>query len=169
MSVFRIKAKELTKEDFEKYGTVIKRPESDEETIAEDRYTYWPEIGRFKADTKEIMIGITRIFTRPFRTCVMERQFETESLMLALTGDILLIVAESKSMAPDEIVNYHKAEAFIIKQGEGVIFKPGVWYWTPNPIGTDQDVLCCVQKPGDKSRCLKQMFPRGETIEVIMP
>lgn len=168
MPVYRIKARELTPEGFKQYGTVIETPADDNDAIAEDRYTYWPSVGVFNTTTNQMLIGITRLYMRPFRTCVLERQFETESIMLPLTGDILLIVSKNKGMDPEETADYKAAEAFIIKRGKGVIFKPGVWYWTPNPIGGDQDVLCCVQKPGDKDRCLKQNFPRGETLEVIL-
>ncbi len=169
MSVYRIKAQELTQEKFKRYGTVIEAPADDNRSIAEDRYTYWPSVGTFYTSTEEVLIGITRLFVRPFRTCILERQLETESLMLPLMGDILLIVAPNKGMDPEEIVNYKAAEAFIIRKGKGVIFRPGIWYWTPNPIGTDQDVLCCVQKPGTKDKCIKQSFPRGEALEVILP
>lgn len=169
MPVYRIKAQELTAEGFRPYGTVIERPIDDKNTIAEDRYTYWPSVGTFHTTTKEVLIGITRLFMRPFRTCVLERQMETESIMLPLTGDILLLVAKNKSMDPEEIVNYKEAEAFIIRNGKGVVFNPGIWYWTPNPIGSDQDVLCCVQKPGARDKCIKQSFPRGEALEIIIP
>lgn len=169
MSVYRIRAQELTEKAFKAYGTVIQVPDHEEDAIAEDRYTYWPAIGMFHTTTGQVQIGITRLFMRPFRTCVMERQFETESIMFPITGDILLIVSANLGMDPEEIVDYKAAEAFIIRQGKGVIFRPGVWYWTPNPIGGDQDVLCCVQNPGDQDRCIKQGFPRGETLEVLMP
>lgn len=169
MSVYRIKAQELTPEAFKRYGTVIETPADDLDTIAEDRYTYWPSVGMFNTTTGQVMIGITRLFLRPFRTCVLERQFETETFLLPLTGDILLTVCADKGMDPEEVVAYKTAEAFIIRRGQGVLFRPGVWYWTPNPIGGDQDVLCCVQKPGEKDRCLKQGLPRGETLEIMMP
>lgn len=79
MPVYRINARELTPEAFKKYGTVIETPADDSDTIAEDRYTYWPSVGVFNTTTNQMLIGITRLFMRPFRTCVLERQFETET------------------------------------------------------------------------------------------
>lgn len=168
MPVCRIKAKPVSAQAFEKYGQVITIPDNEENTVCEDRYTFWPGIAEFDCPNGKLKIGISRLFLRPYRTCVMERQLGTQAMMLTMTGPILIIVCKNEGMNKDEIVNYKNAEAFILEQGQGVIINKGVWHWTANPIGSDQDVLFCTQSAGVDDGVVKQMFPRGETLEVIM-
>ena len=168
MSVFRIKAQKLTPDAFAPYGKVIEAPEDDSQTVAEDRYTFWPEVACVSCGSGALQLGISRLFSRPLRTCVMERQLSTQVMIVPMTGPILILCAKAGSLDPQETVPYRKAEAFVVRRDQGVVIDRGVWHWTPMPLGGDGDVLFCTEKKPVDNGVVKQSFPRGEALEILL-
>jgi ureidoglycolate hydrolase len=61
----------------------------------------------------------------------MERHHESSEVIVALDGDMVMVVAPSD----DELENNTRIRAFLIKQGQAIVMKPNTWHWIPFPIG----------------------------------
>jgi ureidoglycolate lyase len=117
----------LNEDNFKEFGIMINIPEA-EATIATDFFNYYDGIA--KCDTGgSCSFSMITIKNRPPFLDHLERHDRTPEVMIALEGDVIFVVAGIDSSA--DIPAHEKVEAFTLKQGEGVILKPGVWHWAP--------------------------------------
>lgn len=63
----------------------------------------------------------------------MEAHKETEEVCIAIKNDCLFFVAEDVNGSPD-VNNIH---AFILREGDTVIYAKGVWHWVPFCINSE--------------------------------
>lgn len=143
MSIHRIKLQPLTQEAFVPYGTLLAMPlEADEKTVFSENFTFYRNRCIFQCEDGKIGVGISQILKRPFRAGSMERHFTTDELNAPLDGDMIALFAKHESMDREELPDFTRIEAFILKQGQAVLIKKGVWHWCPMPVDHDTAMLC---------------------------
>ncbi len=63
----------------------------------------------------------------------VESHRETPEMCVALRHDCVIFVAGDKAGAPDAAT----IRAFLLKEGDTVVYAPGVWHWVPYAVGAD--------------------------------
>jgi ureidoglycolate hydrolase len=74
--------------------------------------------------------GVLSCRHRPRKVVKMERHHESSEVIVALDGDIVMMMAPSD----DELENNTRIRAFMIKQGQAIVMKPNTWHWIPFPV-----------------------------------
>ena len=168
MSVLRIKVQELTPEAFKPYGSVIELPANEDTALSADRYTYWPMLSPLTCACGKFQVGVCRMYKRPLRTQMLERQLGTQIFMTPLTGPMVIVFAKNEGLDPAERVNAQIAEAFLITPSQGIVINEGVWHYTPMPTEGDVDVICISPMNGEGSSVYKQALDKGTVVEAVV-
>lgn len=162
----KIKVQPLTPEAFAPYGSAIYIPTDGNPDRPTDRFNFWPKLCTFDCDDGVFQVGVSTFFKRPFRTMDLERHYHTEELMTPLNGSIIIVFAKNEGLEPGEKANYKDAEAFLIRQDQGVVVKRGVWHWTPMPLEDQTSIICSFAVGTSDNDLEVQRLPKGEIIEV---
>lgn len=83
--------------------------------------------------------GVLSCRNRPRKVVKMERHHESSEVIVALDGDVVMVMAPSD----DELENNTRVRSFLIKQGQAIVMKPNTWHWIPFPVDK-QDVHALV-------------------------
>ena len=119
-----IEARELTKENFVQFGTVVNTPK----TEPSFKSGYVPKLATFYIDG-EAEIGVCTIHksTEPMKR--MERHLRTMEIFVSIEGDFLLAMSRPEEPTdPDDIPQAEKVRAFHVREGQTVVMKPGSWH-----------------------------------------
>ncbi len=122
------KVKVLNRKDFEMYGSVLDWKGAKLSSISE-YHDYWDGVCEFQSEGK-MVCSFLRIKKNISETIdEMECHFNTDEILVVLEGDIVINVALAgvTSESPDEST----IKSFYVKQGSGVILKPGIWHALP--------------------------------------
>lgn len=139
-----IKVKKVTKGNFNKYGQLIKEPSKKDWTSSS--VDYWTNLGviDFKETEVEVNLGIAK--KRSLEFTELERHNRSPEMLIPLGDEIIVPVATGEDAS--------EKEAFLISQGEALIFEKGVWHSTPFPTGVKCKFLILYKKntiPQDKN------------------
>ena len=121
----------LTKETFKKWGDYVAAGDVDNQTQNE-AFNHVPDIAVFDLDGP-ISASILEPKKRENVLTCMERHDKTPEMCVALEHDCIIAVAMDKDGKPDETT----VETYLLKQGDTVIYHPGVWHWVPYAVNTD--------------------------------
>lgn len=134
------KVNELKQIDFLEYGAVLDWEEAKLSSTSKN-HDYWDGVCEFHPDGTTVC-SFLRIKKHSSETIdEMECHRNTEEILVALSGDIAVNVAlagDTKD-TPDEAT----IRSFHIKQGRGILLKPGIWHALP-----------CAVLPNDRSMTL---------------
>ena len=139
-----IEIKEITGKIFQTYGQVIKKPNKKE--WSSSIVDYWSNLGEidFEGKKAEINLGVAK--KRKYEFKEVERHLDSPEMLISTESDIILPVAEDEKA--------ENIEAFLIKSGQAVILKTGVWHASPFPVKTNCQFLVIYKKstiPEDKN------------------
>jgi hypothetical protein len=134
---------------FKEFGVVLRIPIEGQRkpTLQSDSFKHYAELGFLEcSDTVEF--GITTFNQRPFDVLQLEQHAKTPELLFAIDGAFVMPVApiiyKSKEAYPD----IEKIIAIEVNQGEGVIFKDGIWHWAPYPFDKEKSSVLVGFKKG---------------------
>lgn len=81
----------------------------------------------------ELSASILRPFRREPVLRFMEMHRETAELCVELENDSVIVVAADREGKPDAAT----LQAFLLRQGDSVVYNPSVWHWVPYPVSED--------------------------------
>ena len=121
-----IRAKELTLENFEKYGTFKQMLTPQGDAIGEDPILFFRDMAQQKLGMDHMAsFSICQVKPRDSVIDVTEHHSGCGEACLALDGDVVFHVAKA---TPDGQIPLDDFEAFYAPKGTLVIINPGVWH-----------------------------------------
>jgi ureidoglycolate hydrolase len=137
------KVKKLSRNEFMKYGSVLDWDGAKLSSTSEN-HDYWDCISEFHPDGTVVcsFLRIKKNISKPIDE--MECHLNTEEILVVLEGDIVINVALAGNTkdSPDEST----INSFYIKQGNGIILKPGIWHALPSTVSLNNSMLLIVFK-----------------------
>ena len=137
-----IKPKELTLENFRKYGSFVRLSDiSDKDffRIGKSPVEFFPDLVSLNTDGEILGVSICRVFPREMKIDLTEHHNYTEEGILPLDGDVLIHVGcpTEGELPPGEI------EVFKVPKLTFVRLKKGVWHHAPFSL-EDRAVNCLI-------------------------
>lgn len=163
MKLYTIKSLELSKEEFAPFGQVIDIPKDDPEYITE-RFNLWPRLGQVKVN-KEIQIGISTFFKRPFRFAQMERHLNSMEVMLFLNGIFYMPFAIAQGNDPEELPKVDSIKIFKFNSLQGVVLNKCIWHWTPFPLSENTSGMFIFETGTEKNDLIIKTFKNDDVIK----
>jgi ureidoglycolate hydrolase len=144
-----VRATDLTKQSFEKFGTII-GAQSGKPTATMDILDWWDAIAELGIEDPTSGYLVTR--KRDFTLDKMERHSSTQEVCVPLEGVSLLPLAEPRDSTLEEI------SAFILDGSKAVVLRKGVWHWAPYPVSeTASFVLVLKRNTGKEDMEIKDL------------
>jgi len=140
--VRRLKAQYLNQIDFNEFGEVISIDilKKRDPTVQSEIQSYYSEVGHMECGGSA-EYGVCIAKERNLEILQMEQHTDTSELLLSMGGDFIVPVAPVAINGGKPIPNIEKLVAVRVLEGEGVVFKPGIWHWTPFPVRDHSFVL----------------------------
>lgn len=136
----KIKSKNITEDNFKKFGKVVKAPKG-EPTAEENDFKFWSDITNYniEGDTE---IGICTVFMQPQNIIGgMERHLHTPEILIPIDAPFVLPLLKE---GEDE----ENAEAFQVDIGEAVVINKEVWHGACLPVGKDESSYFVIFRKG---------------------
>jgi ureidoglycolate hydrolase len=127
---------------FRPLGQVLRIPEdgSRRPTLQNESFKFYGGLGLVAVkDTFEF--GVCTFKRRHLETRQLEQHAQTPELLYAIDGDFIMPVAPIKRARGLARPDLARLQAILVRQGEGVIFKDGIWHWAPFPVKKSSSVL----------------------------
>lgn len=112
------------------YGKLIQLPTGVPPTFEDDSFKYWKQQAKMYLNAP-IEIGVLQVEKQILPFNQMERHYETQELLVPLTGDILIPMAKNNDRRPDS----REIKIFQISQGQALLLDKNCWHWMPRPCG----------------------------------
>jgi ureidoglycolate hydrolase len=128
--MFTIKPKQITEDNFKKFGKVVKSPKG-EPTAQADDFKFWSNIANYAIDGST-EIGICTVYKQPMNLINgMERHLQTPEILIPIDAPFVLpLLKEGDSE--------EAAEAFQVNIGEVVVIDKAVWHGACLPVGKEE-------------------------------
>jgi len=139
-----IEIRKVTKTNFAKYGQLIGEPT--EKDWTSPSVDYWSNLGLIDFNNTEVEVNLGIAKDRKLEFTELERHNNSSEMLIPLGTDIIVPVAIGE--------NASEKEAFLIPNGEALIFKKGIWHSTPFPVKNKSKFLVLYKKgtiPKDKN------------------
>lgn len=125
-----MKVTELTKEAFSPWGKYI----SADEESGRDSTPEFDYVGNIAVS--KLMGPVSMSILHPAKRDIIVNQFEshrlTPEICTALRNNCIIFAAGDVNGVPD-IPN---TQAFLLKEGDTIVYDPGTWHWVPYPVDT---------------------------------
>ena len=141
--------KNVEQKFFDEFGIVIKIPTEGKRkpTLQSSFFKHYAELGFI--DCKDVVeFGITTFKKRDFDVLQLEQHAETPELLYAIDGVFVMPVAPIIYKNGEAYPDLDKIIAIKVGQGEGVIFKDGIWHWAPYPFNKEKSSVLVGFKKG---------------------
>lgn len=139
----------VNNENFKGLGEIIKIPiEGEREpTLKSPFFNHYAGLGFIDcSDTVEF--GITTFNKRELEVDKLEQHAKTPELLFAIDGAFVMPVAPITYQKGEAFPNLNQIKAIKVDQGEGVIFKDGIWHWAPYPYNKEKSSVLVGFKKG---------------------
>jgi ureidoglycolate hydrolase len=136
------KVKELNKNEFMKYGSVLDWNDAKRSGSIEN-HDYWDCVSEFHSEGTMVcsFLRIAQDISKPVDK--MECLLNSEKILVVINGDIIINVAEgNKKNCPDEST----INSFYLKQGIVIILKPRIWHALPCTVSINNSMTLIVFK-----------------------
>lgn len=130
-----IKVRELTKQDFEKYGWFASMRTPETAVLGEPPNEFARDILPLKMSSNVASCSICRVKKQPLVIKEVEHSNTFEKAMLPLDGDIVIFVAEA---TPPGDIPLDRIEAFRVPQYTLAKMRVGVWHHAPFGLEKDE-------------------------------
>ena len=158
----KIKAEELTSENFIDFGVVVNTPKTDPSLPS----GYVPKLATFHIDG-EAEIGICTIHKSAEPVTRMERHLKTMEIFVSIEGDFLLAMSRPEVPDdPEDIPQAEKVKAFHVREGQTVVMKPGSWHGVIS-LDARCSFLIIFKKDTAKDDLMVKNFADDEQLTVI--
>lgn len=120
---------------FDDFGVVIEIPVEGQRkpTLESPFFKHYAELGFIECDAP-VEFGITTFKKRDFNVAQLEQHAKTPELLYAIDGAFVMPVAPIIYKDGEAYPDMEKIIAIKVEQGQGVIFKDGIWHWAPYPF-----------------------------------
>lgn len=126
----RIKAQNITQENFTAFGKVVKAPKGEPTSKAKD-YKFWSNIASYMIDG-ETEIGICTVYMQPvMQISGIERHMRTPEILIPIDAPFILPLAKENNSG--DVI-----EAFHVNIGEAVVMNKAVWHGPCLPVGKNE-------------------------------
>ncbi len=153
-----VKAKLISKENFKKFGKVVKLPSTEPTAQAED-YKFWSDISHYEIEGKT-EIGICTVYKQEKNIVEgVERHLRTPEILIPIDAPFIVpLLLENDSE--------EKMEAFVVGLGEAVVINNGVWHGACIPVGKEKSSYFVIFRLGTPSEDVeKKDVKKVEIIE----
>ena len=113
---------------------------------------------------KEIQIGISTFFKRPFRFAQMERHLNSMEVILFLNGTFFMPFSNSQGNDPKELPNINSIKIFKFQGLQGVVLNKCIWHWTPFPLDEDTSGMFIFETGTEKNDLIIKPFKNDHVI-----
>jgi ureidoglycolate hydrolase len=161
----RVKIKELTLENFNKYGSFANMINPDAVKIGAAPVEFFRDlIGQNLGRDTGVSFSTCRVTKRPFVVKELEYHTFCEEGILPLDGDILLTLAPATANGD---LPWDRIEAFQISKGTMVTLRPGVWHCGPYAYQADVvNVLITLPERVYANDCRVVAIPADQQSEI---
>jgi ureidoglycolate hydrolase len=137
------KVKELIRNDFMQFGSVLDWKDAKLSSTSEN-HDYWDCVSEFHTEGTAVcsFLRIKKNVSLPIDE--MECHHNTEEILVVVEGAVVINVAlrgDTKNSPDESSIN-----SFYIKQGTGIILKPGIWHALPCTVSADSSMTFIVFK-----------------------
>ncbi len=159
----KTKAKELTLENFSKYGTFARMKEPDGVSVGPKIHEFFCDrLVHGYASPSPVGLSISHVKKRKVLVDTTEIHSMCGEVMLPLDGDIYIHVGQVSD--PDEPL-YEKFEIFRVPEGYGVCLKPGVWHFAAFPCDKEfVSILVALPERTYANDCIVKKIPEESQI-----
>jgi ureidoglycolate hydrolase len=163
----KLKVQELNDKTFAEFGQVCVLPPAGKPEHSCDEFDWWPDTMVFDSIKGKYGAGIAVIKKSPFRQTCSERHMSTPEFMLAVNGDMLVIVGPPDyPNEPARLPELSRFAAFKVKAGEAILLKPGVWHYAAMPL-KDEMYMYVIYASGTGEDDIRIIdFPEGGVLEI---
>jgi len=163
----KLRVQELSAETFKEFGQVSVAPPTVKPEHSCDEYDWWSDVMVFDSIKEKYGVGFSRIKKTPLRQTCSERHMSTPECLLAVNGDMYIIVGPPDY--PDEparLPDLSRFAAFKIKAGEAILMNPGVWHYACIPLKDESYMYCIFSTGTGDNDCTIVDFPDGAVLEL---
>lgn len=131
-----ISIKELTKENFDKYGSFSKMLMPEGIHLGDYPCEFYRDMNRMNISSQMVGFSVTRTYKREPVITELEYHNYTSEALMPMDGDIYIHVAPATGNGS---VPYDKIEVFHVEKGTLVTLRPGTWH--TGAFTLDQDIV----------------------------
>jgi ureidoglycolate hydrolase len=165
----KLKVQELSDGAFAEFGQVCLAPPRDKPEHSGEEFDWWPDLMVFDSIKGKYGAGFALAKKSPFRQTCSERHMSTPEFLLAVNGDMAVIVGPPDyPNEPDRLPDLSRFAAFKVKAGEAILMKPGVWHYAAMPLNNEMYMYCIYASGTGETDIRIVDFPNGEVIELEM-
>ena len=163
----KLKVQELTAESFKDFGQVSIVPPAVKPEHSCEEYDWWPDVMVFDSIKGQFGVGFSRIKKTPLIQTRSERHMETPECLIAVGGDMYIIVGPPDyPEEPERLPDFSRFAAFKVKAGEAILMKPGVWHYACIPLKKEMYMYCIFATETGEKDCYIVDFPEGKKLEI---
>ena len=153
-----ITIKDITSENFKKYGSVVTFPQQ-EPAAADKSFKFWSDIAHYSIDS-ETEIGLCTVFQQP-ETVIdgMERHLRTPEILIPIDAPFVLPL-----LLDDE--NETNVQAFQVDIGEAVVIDPAVWHGACIPVGKKESSYFVIFRRGTPFQDIEKRSVKPINIDI---
>jgi ureidoglycolate hydrolase len=121
----------------------------------------------FDAISTNYAIGLARISKHSLPQRICERHLRTPECLVPVGGDIGIIVGPPNDLdEPARLPEARRFRAFKVREGQGVLLKPGVWHGVPYPLERTTSVFVVFASGTGQRDHVEAQFPDGAFLEL---
>ena len=137
-----IKAEHINESNIREYGQLIRMPNNKgvQPTVSAESFIYYGKLAVMNC-TMPLQYGLYHAKKTHSVVTQLEQHQQTQELLFAVSGHFVVPAALSKIQYNIEAPDRTTITAFMINQGEGILFEKGIWHCSPIPINRMCTVL----------------------------
>lgn len=137
-----ITIQDLNAASFAPFGEVVESPRREPDASGPG-WLWWAETSRLPTDSRPYGIGYLRLQPDGLSFDWAERHLATVEMLIPTRGTCLVYVAPPNAgEEPDAHPPLDQFQIFRVREGQGVILRPGVWHGAP--LTEEEDVAVFV-------------------------
>jgi len=163
----KIKFKELSLEDFKKYGSFYSLINPDSTRFGDEKTGFYPDLIQNNLGNSRIASFSVCHITKSDKAIIRSSEFHNycNETIMPLNGEVLMHVAPAIG---EDVVPFGKIEVFRIPVFTIVTVKPGVWHHIPFTYNCNSaDIMVVLPERTYVNDCYVCQIPEKEFIEVI--
>jgi ureidoglycolate hydrolase len=163
----KIKFKELSLEDFKKYGSFYSMINPDSTRFGDEKTGFYPDLIQHNLGNSRVASFSVCHITKSDKNIIRSSEFHNycNETIMPLNGEVLMHVAPAIG---EDVVPVGKIEVFRIPVFTIVTVKPGVWHHIPFTYNCNSaDIMVVLPERTYVNDCYVCQIPEKEFIEVI--
>ena len=142
--VIKVQPLKLDTENLGEFGQIIST-ETKDPLAKEEGFSFWYNIALLE---KGNSYSVSIVESNPADRMIadsLETHLNTQELLVPLTGSVCILITDSDKDDPRK-PDLTTVRAFRLREGEGVILKPGIWHRAPLCKNKKVQTLCIIRE-----------------------